>query len=149
MTGFAASTTENLDEPTALREKIAELQSALARQTQQLADSNSRFWRLADAAPMMIWLSGEEGTCTFFNRAWLEFRGRRLEEELGNRWLEGVHPEDRDLCLETYLKCFSTRQSFRTQYRLLKRGGQFRWIETAGTPWFESGVAFRGFMVAA
>ena len=50
--------------------------------------------------------------CTFFNRAWLEFRGRRLEEEVGNRWLDGVHPDDRDLCLETYLKCFSTRQPF-------------------------------------
>src|SRR3954453_16124762 len=149
MTGFATSSSENLDELTALRDKIAELQSALARQTQQLADSNSRFWRLADAAPMMVWLSGEEGMCTFFNRAWLEFRGRRLEEELGNRWLEGVHPEDRDLCLETYLKCFSTRQPFRTQYRLQRHGGQFRWIETAGNPWVETGGAFGGFMGAA
>jgi PAS domain S-box-containing protein len=149
MTGFATSSDQNLEESTVMREKIAELQSALARQTQQLADSNSRFWVLADVAPMMIWLSGEDGMCTFFNRAWLEFRGRRLEEELGNRWLEGVHPEDRDLCVETYLKCFSTRQPFRTQYRLQRHGGQYRWIETAGNPWFETGGAFAGFMGAA
>src|SRR3954463_12925801 len=140
---------ENLEESTVLREKIAELESALARQNQHLAVSDARFWLLANAAPVMIWISGDDGMCTFFNRAWLEFRGRRLEEELGNRWLEGVHPEDRDLCLETYLKCFSTRQPFRTQYRLQRQGGQYRCIETAGTPWYEGGGAFGGFMGAA
>jgi len=149
MTAFATSPGGNVEESTALREKIAELQSALARQTQQLSASNARFWLLADAAPMMIWMSGEDGMCTFFNRAWLEFRGKRLEDELGNRWLDGVHPEDRDLCLETYLKCFSTRQPFRTQYRLERHGGQYRLIETAGTPWFDSGGEFGGFMGAA
>jgi PAS domain S-box-containing protein len=149
MTAFATSPGGNIDESIELREKIVELQSALARQTQQLNVTNSRFLLLADAAPVMMWMSGEDGVCTFFNRAWLEFRGRSLEEELGNRWLEGVHPEDRDLCLETYLKCLSTRQPFRTQYRLQRHGGQYRAIETAGTPWFENGGAFGGFMGAA
>ena len=55
---------------------------------------------------MMVWMSGTDAMCTFFNRAWLEFRGRRLQEELGNGWTEGVHSDDRDLCLETYLKAF-------------------------------------------
>jgi PAS domain S-box-containing protein len=149
MTGLAMSPGENLDEYTALRQKIAELESALARQSQHQAVSDARFWLLANAAPVMIWISGDDGMCTFFNRAWLEFRGRRLEDELGNRWLEGVHPEDRDLCLETYLKCFSTRQPFRMQFRLQRHGGQFRWIEAAGTPWFEPGGQFGGFMGAA
>jgi len=149
MTAFATSAGGNVDESTTLREKIAELQTALARQTQQLSASNARFWLLADAAPMMIWISGEDGMCTFFNRAWLEFRGRRLEDELGNRWLDGVHEDDRDLCLETYLKCFSTRQPFRTQYRLQRRGGMYRPIETAGAPWFQSSGEFGGFMGAA
>lgn len=148
MTRYAAST-ENVDESTALREKVAELQSALARQAQQLAANDARFCLLADAAPVMMWMSGDDGMCTFFNRAWLEFRGRRLEDELGNRWLEGVHPDDRDLCLETYLKCFSTRQPFRTQYRLYRHGGAYRWIETTGAPWFETGGEFGGFVGAA
>jgi PAS domain S-box-containing protein len=149
MTAFATSPGGNLEETTALREKLAELQSALVRQTQQLAVSNARFWQLANAAPVMIWISGEDGMCTFFNREWLEFRGRSLEDELGNRWLDGVHPEDRDLCLETYLKCFSTRQAFRMQYRLLRHGGQYRWIEAAGAPWFEAAGEFGGFLGAA
>jgi PAS domain S-box-containing protein len=149
MTGFAATPGENLDDSIAMREKISELEAELARRNQQLTVSDGRFWLLANAAPVMIWMSGDDGMCTFFNRAWLEFRGRRMEEELGNRWLEGVHPEDRDLCLETYLKCFSTRQPFRMQYRLQRHGGQYRWVEDAGTPWFEPGGEFGGFMGAA
>ncbi len=144
--GFAMSPGEHLDEVTALRERVTELQQDLARHKQRLASSESRFRLLADASPVMIWMSGEDGLCTFFNRAWLEFRGRRLEDEIGNRWVEGVHPEDRDLCLETYLKCFSTRKPFRMQYRLLRDSGQYRWVEDMGMPRYDGPGEFAGFM---
>jgi len=128
MVGFAMSPGENLEESKVLRQKIAELESVLARQSQHLAASDARFWLLANAAPVMIWLSGDDGMCTFFNRAWLEFRGRRLE---------------------TYLKCFSTRQPFRMQYRLQRHGGQYRWIEDTGIPWSQPTGQFGGFMGSA
>jgi PAS domain S-box-containing protein len=149
MSGFAMSPGENFQELTVLREKIADLQLDLARQKQRVSASEARFLRLADTAPVMMWMSGSDGMCTFFNRAWLEFRGRHLEEEVGNRWLDGVHPDDRDLCLETYLKCFSTRQPFRMQYRLQRLGGGYRWVEDTGTPWYETAGEFGGFMGAA
>ena len=140
---------ENVDQLAVLRAKIVELQSHVAHQNQLLNASETRFRLLADTAPVLIWMSGQDGMCTFFNRAWLEFRGRRLEDELGNRWLDGVHPEDRDLCVETYLKCFSTRQPFRMQLRLQRQNGQYRWIEDSGTPWQEPGGEFGGFMGVA
>jgi PAS domain S-box-containing protein len=140
---------EHVDQLATLRERIADLQSDLARQKQILAASEARFRLLADAAPVMIWMSGEDGLCTFFNRAWLEFRGRRMEDELGNRWVEGVHPEDRDLALETYLKCFSTRKPFRMQCRLQRYGGQYRWVEQTGVPRYEAEGEFNGFMGTA
>ena len=149
MTGIAVSPGENLEGPLALLEKVAELQSEVARQNEELDASERRFLMLADAAPVMIWIAGDDGMCTYFNRAWLDFRGRRLEEELGNRWLEGVHPDDRNQCLETYLKAFSMRQPFRMQYRLQRQGGQYRWIEDAGIPWFESTGDFAGYMGSA
>jgi len=149
MTGFAMSPGENFNELTVLRERIADLQLELARQKQKTSASDSRFRSLADVAPALIWMSAEDGMCTFFNRAWLEFRGRRLEEELGNRWVEGIHPDDRDPCLETYLKCFSTRQPFRMQFRLQRQNGQYRWIENTGTPWYEGSGDFGGFMGVA
>lgn len=146
MIGFAMSPGENLDELTVLRERIAHLELDLARHKQLLGAAEARFRLMADAAPIMVWMSGSDGMCTFFNRSWLEFRGRRMEDELGNRWLEGVHPEDRDLCLETYLRCFATRQPFRMQYRLQKYGGSYRWIENTGTPWYQGTGEFGGFL---
>jgi len=149
MIGFAMSPGENVDELTLLRERISYLETDLARHKQRIGASEARFKLLADASPMMVWVSGVDGMCTFFNRAWLDFRGRRLEDELGNRWLEGIHPEDRNLCLETYLKCFTTRQPFRMQYRLQSHGGAYRWIEYSGAPWYEGTGEFGGFLGGA
>jgi PAS domain S-box-containing protein len=140
---------ENLDELGVLRERIAQLELDLARHKQLLGAAEARFRLLADSAPMMVWMSGEDGICTFFNRAWLEFRGRRLDEELGNRWLEGIHPDDRDLCVETYLRSFSTRQPFRMQYRLQRHDGIYRWVESTGAPWYHGTGEFGGFMGSA
>src|SRR3954449_3584389 len=106
-----------IDETTVLRLKLAEMESDLEYLKRRQVSGEKRFRELLDAAPMMVWMSGTDAMCTFFNRAWLEFRGRSLHAELGNGWTEGVHPDDRDLCLETYLKAFTARAPFRVQYR--------------------------------
>jgi PAS domain S-box-containing protein len=149
MTGIAMSPSENIDELAVLRERVSFMEADIARYKQRIVACEARFKLLADAAPLMIWMSGVDGMCTYFNRAWLEFRGRRLEDEAGNRWVDGVHPDDRNLCLETYLKCFTTRQPFRMQYRLLTHAGTFRWVECAGSPWYEGAGEFGGFVGAA
>jgi PAS domain S-box-containing protein len=97
----------------------------------------------------MIWMSGPDAMCTFFSRAWLEFRGRDLAQEAGNGWLEGIHPDDRAYCIETYLSSFTSRQAFRMQYRLQRAGGDYRWIEDTGAPRFEEDGVFAGFVGSA
>jgi PAS domain S-box-containing protein len=97
----------------------------------------------------MIWTSGDNAQCNFFNREWLAFRGRTLEEETGNGWTEGLHPDDRDLSLETYLKAFAARQGFRMQYRLQRANREFCWVEHTGMPHFEASGEFTGFVGAA
>jgi PAS domain S-box-containing protein len=97
----------------------------------------------------MVWMSGKDAMGSFFNRAWLEFRGRAMEQETGNGWTEGVHPDDRDLCLETYLKALTARRPFRLQCRLQRADGEYRWVDYAGAPCFDAGGDFAGFTGSA
>ena len=133
---------QQVDEVMILRQRLAEAEAVIAREGQLAED---QFRELLSTAPIMIWISGTDAMYSFFNRSWLEFRGRRLEEEMGNGWTEGLHPDDRDLCVETYLKAFSARQPFRIQYRLQKANGEYSWVEDNGAPRFRAG-AFIGFM---
>ena len=62
---------------------------------------------LVEQAPIMVWRANSSTECDYFNDRWLLFRGRSLEQEIGNQWAEGVHPQDLGLCLETYLNSLS------------------------------------------
>ena len=137
-----------IDELMVLRLKLAEAEAELEYAKQKQVSAERRFRELLDASPVMVWMSGTDAMCTFFNRSWLEFRGRAPEEELGNGWAEGLHPDDRDLCLETYLKAFTARAPFRVQYRVQRAGGTYCWIESSGSPLIEDTV-FVGFMGTA
>jgi PAS domain S-box-containing protein len=94
----------------------------------------------------MIWMSGVGGLCSYFNREWLEFRGRSLDEEAGSGWTEGLHPDDRELFLEAYMRAFSAREPFRVSYRLRRSSGEYRWVDHGGSPRFEPDGTFAGFM---
>lgn len=111
-----------------------------------LRESEGLFRIMADSSPVMLWMSGTDGLCTFFNKGWLEFRGRTMEEEMGNGWAEGVHPDDFDGCLNTYLTSFEQRKDFRMEYRLQRHDGEYRWILDTGVPRYELNGDFGGYV---
>lgn len=121
------------------------LETEVARRTAELRESEERFRTMADAAPVLIWAAGTDKLCTFFNKGWLEFTGRSLAEELGNRWAEGVHPDDLDYCFRTYCTEFDARREFQIEYRLRRAGGEYRWMLDRGAPRFSAGV-FLGYI---
>jgi PAS domain S-box-containing protein len=116
------------------------------RAEQVLRESEERFRLMANSAPVMIWLSGIDKLCTYFNKQWLEFTGRPLEAELGNGWAERVHPDDLDKCLQTYVEAFDRRERFEMQYRLQRHDGEYRWIFDIGVPRFSADGAFAGYI---
>ena len=94
----------------------------------------------------MIWMSGPDKLCTFFNKGWLDFTGRKLEQELGNGWTDGVHREDFDRCHDIYGNSFDSRQPFTMEYRLRRSDGEYRWVLDSGTPRFAPDGAFLGYI---
>src|SRR4051812_9056953 len=113
-----------------------------------LEESEQRFRIVADAAPLLLWMTGPDKACTFLNKAWLAFTGRLLEQELGNGWKESVHPDDIDKCFERYATAFDAREPFDTQYRLNRHDGEYRWITANGTPRYDSHGNFLGYVGA-
>jgi PAS domain S-box-containing protein len=111
-----------------------------------LHESEERFRNMADTAPVMIWVAGPDKACTFFNKTWLTFTGRTLEQELGAGWAKGVHPQDLDHCIDTYSSAFYARRGFQMEYRLRRADGEYRWLLDNGVPRFETGDTFAGYI---
>jgi PAS domain S-box-containing protein len=113
-----------------------------------LRESEARFRLMADAAPILVWASGPDKACTYFNRPWLEFTGRSLEQELGNGWAESVHADDMARCLKVYTTHFDARQPFEVEYRLRRHDGEYRWILDRGVPRHTPSGEFAGYIGA-
>jgi two-component system sensor kinase FixL len=109
-------------------------------------ESESRFRIVADAAPVLIWMAGVDKRCTFFNKPWLKFTGRSLEQEVGNGWAEGIHPDDLQKCLKIYTEAFDARKPFVMQYRLKRYDGEYRWISDQGVARHDARGNFAGYI---
>lgn len=111
-----------------------------------LRESEERFRHMADTAPVLIWMSGPDKLCNYFNKPWLDFTGRTMEQELGNGWTQGVHPDDFPRCLDTYVNAFDARQDFRMEYRLRRFDAEYCWVLDNGIPRFTPDGSFLGYI---
>jgi PAS domain S-box-containing protein len=113
---------------------------------QALRESEQRFRVITDASPIMVWMAGTDKLCYYFNKGWLDFVGRTLEQESGNGWAENVHPEDFDRCLQVYVRNFEARRPFEMEYRMRHHTGQYRWILDRGVPRYAPDGTFEGYV---
>src|SRR5260370_32320498 len=101
---------------------------------------------MADTARVMIWVTGPDMVVSFFNKTWLTFTGRSLQEDLQQAWRQSVHPEDLPRCLDCYSSALKNRGDFRIDYRLRRADGEYRWVLCSGVPRFAPGGVFAGFI---
>lgn len=119
---------------------------ARKRMIDKVRESEVRFRTLANSGQALIWTSKLDKACDYFNDIWLQFTGRTLEQELGDGWVEGVHPEDLDRCIKTYVTAFDKHEAFSMEYRLRHASGEYRWLQDDGTPRYDSTGNFRGYI---
>ena len=118
------------------------------RTEQSLRESEERFRNMADTAPVMIWISGPDRLATFFNKGWLAFTGRGIEQELGYGWASALAPDHRDECLAGYSSSFESRRSWRAEWHLRRADGEYRWMLCTGAPRFAPDGVFAGYIVS-
>ena len=112
----------------------------------ELRESEARFRHMADTSPVLIWISGTDKLCYYFNQPWLDFTGRTMEQEMGNGWAEEIHADDRQRCLKAYFTAFDARQPFQMEYRFRRYDGLYRWMVNAAVPRFTSEGDFLGYI---
>ena len=127
---------------------ISVIEDVSQRKATELAleESEARFFNMVNSFPYLVWISGIDGLCTFFNHAWLDFTGKNIEQELGYGWSEGVHPDDLKSCLNTYESAFKQHQNFQMEYRLRRFDGEYRWVLDEGMPRFKYDGDFAGYI---
>ncbi len=109
-------------------------------------ESEQRFHTMADTAPVMIWTARPDQQRDYFNKSWLRFTGKPLEQEIGWGWVEGIHSEDRERVLKIYSDSFQQRKPFRMEYRLQRHDAQYHWMISQGVPRFTVDGKFIGYI---
>jgi len=132
-----------------LREKVEALEQEvlfLKRQQIDINQAKELYLKIFEEFPALIWRSRLDKLCDYFNKTWLEFTGRTMEQEFGNGWAEGVHPDDFDFCLKTYVEAFDKREAFLMEYRMKNKSGEYRWIRDFGRPFYDLDNSFLGYI---
>jgi PAS domain S-box-containing protein len=108
--------------------------------------SQAEYRIIVEHAPLLIWRSNTTGKCDYFNERWLAFTGRALQDEVGDGWAAGVHADDLDRCVRTYMDAFRRREPFEMEYRLRRYDGEYRWVLDTGGPIHDDAGQFAGFV---
>lgn len=116
------------------------------RAEETIIKSRDFYLKLFEEFPNLIWRSGLDAKCDYFNKGWLSFTGRTMEQEMGDGWAEGVHPDDLNRCVKTYLDAFGKREPFEMEYRLRHHTGEHRWIVDYGRPYYDLDGNFAGYI---
>lgn len=129
-----------------LKRQVRRATDEIRQREMQLRESEFNYQILSDSGQALIWTATPDKRCNYFNKVWLEFTGRTFDQEVGNGWAEGVHPDDLQRCLDTYVAAFDKREPFSMDYRLRRYDGEYRWLQDDGCPHYNLSGEFVGYI---
>ncbi len=129
-------------------EKLEKENHLLKQKQVEISAAKELYLKIFQDFPALIWRANTDKLCDYFNTTWLNFTGRTINQEYGNGWADGVHPDDLDTCLSIYLTAFDKQEAFSMEYRLKNRYGEYRWIRDYGQPYFDLDDTFLGYIGA-
>ena len=115
----------------------------------KLINSEKHFRTLADALPNKLWITDVYGESVFYNSRWLSYTGQSMEEGIEQGWLSRIHPDDKDFCLQKFIKALETESAFECWFRLLDIDGDYRWMLCVCNPRFNDDGGCNGFICTA
>jgi len=133
-------------ETSLLIKKLEKENSILKQQQIEITEAKELYLKIFEEFPALIWRSRLDKLCDYFNKTWLEFTGRTMEQEFGIGWAEGVHPDDFDFCLKTYVAAFDKKEAFLMEYRMKNKYGEYCWIRDFGRPFYDLDNTFLGYI---
>jgi two-component system CheB/CheR fusion protein len=117
-----------------LRHLQADLERQVQQRTEALRQNEQRWRKMAESLPQLVWTASPSGQCDYFSSQWTAFTGATPAELLGNRWLEYLHPDDRDRTLAAWQTAVKERGELDLEYRLRRSDGAYRWFKVRGLP---------------
>ncbi|MFN3985640.1 MAG: PAS domain S-box protein [Rhodocyclaceae bacterium] len=98
----------------------------------------ARLHSVANASPVLFIAIGLDGRCEWVNERWVAFIGRDAEYELGDGWLDGVHPDDRERIVAVHAQALAQIQPYASEFRHRRHDGRYRWLLVQGMPRFNA-----------
>lgn len=127
--------------------KVLERENSMLKEQQiEINKAKELYLKIFEEFPALIWRSRLDKLCDYFNKTWLDFTGRTFEQEFGNGWAEGLHPDDHDPCVQTYFNSFDKREPFLMEYRMKDKFGEYHWIRDFGRPFYDHDNTFLGYI---
>ncbi|MES2744028.1 MAG: ATP-binding protein [Bdellovibrionota bacterium] len=116
--------------------KVSELQAVHAK---------IKFEQSVDVSPAILWITEEDGKCTYLSKQWYEFTGQTESEALGYGWLDATHPDDKERAGKAFTDANARREYFYVEYRLKTKNGDYRWAIDAGNPRYDESGNYIGY----
>lgn len=116
------------------------------RSINELKESEERFRTMAEDSEFMIAIANVSSKSVYFNKAWLEFTGKPMEDLLEFGWSELIHPDDKERWLNTYLEGFENQVAVNGEFRIKNRNGEYRWLLASIPVRYNADGTFAGYI---